>query len=108
MICILFHFLKDSSISLKNIFHIELSTDRFQSVYRDECEHGEKEVNYFTLLIRQQCPRCVYTTVHTFHAVRFGHKRGRNREAGVHKKGEKETTERLNESEILRGQSENV
>lgn len=62
-----------SAISPTNIFHTRLGTDRFQLVCIDDCVFREKEVNYFTVLIRQQCPRYLYKTVHTFHAVRSGH-----------------------------------
>lgn len=54
MICDLFFSFWDC---FSPIFHTELSTDRFQLLCVDECVHGEKEVKYFTLLIREQCPR---------------------------------------------------
>lgn len=59
--------------SLKTFSTHSYSADRFELLCIAECVFREEEVNYFTVLIRQQCPGYLYKTVHTFHVVRSGH-----------------------------------
>lgn len=56
-----------------------------------ECVRGRKEVNYFTLLIRQQCPRYLYTLYILSVSSELGIERGRNRELEAHKKKRRES-----------------
>lgn len=47
-------------------------------------------MNYFTLLIRQQCPRYLYTLYILSVSSELGIERGRNRELEAHKKKREE------------------